>query len=221
MTSQSSATIQLKTFLGYYYYYFFHHQPSTFTICGQKYSYLHHKYNATWRTERAVEVPIIWDWITRFQGAKILEVGNVLSHYGMIQHSVVDKYEVAPGVINQDIVDFQPNQQYDLIVSISTLEHVGFDETPRDDEKILRAFEHLHKLLADKGVLVVTLPIGYNPNLDGLLATSKVPFTQQICLKRITKSNKWREATWAEIQNTQYDAPFPSANGLLVGVLEK
>ncbi len=218
--NQSTAKIHIKTFLGYYYYYLFHRQPSTFTIGGKSYPYLHHKYNATWRTERAVEVPIIRSWMAQFQGKKILEVGNVLSHYGATQHNVVDKYEVARGVINKDIVDFQPTERYDLIVSISTLEHVGYDETPKDTEKVLRAFDNLRNLLAAKGTLVVTLPIGYNPNLDLLLSQEKVPFTQQICLKLVTKSNKWREVTWSEIQNTQYNTPFPSANGLLIGVWE-
>jgi hypothetical protein len=38
---------------------------------------------------------------------------------------VLDKYEQAPGVINEDVVSFSPPQKYDLIVSVSTLEHVG------------------------------------------------------------------------------------------------
>ena len=42
-------------------------------------------------------------------------------------------------MINQDVVDFKTNEKYDLIVSISTLEHVGWDEEPRDDKKISKA----------------------------------------------------------------------------------
>ena len=38
-------------------------------------------------------------------------------------------------VINEDITYFQPNHKYDLIVSISTFEHIGFDEDPRDTVK--------------------------------------------------------------------------------------
>jgi hypothetical protein len=56
---------------------------------------------------------------------------------------VADKYEVSPGVINKDIVEFVPPQKYDLIVSISTLEHVGWNEQPREPTKLLRAIEHL------------------------------------------------------------------------------
>ena len=98
----------------------------------------------------------------------------MLSNYVHFQHDIVDKYEKAEGVINQDVVDFQPaeneNDKYDLIVSISTIEHVGWDETPRDPKKIPRALENLTtKCLAPRGEIVVTLPLGYNTYLDKLL----------------------------------------------------
>lgn len=68
----------------------------------------------------------------------MLEVGNVLSHYFPIHHDIVDKYEVCPGVINQDIADFLPQEKYDLILSISTVEHVGWDEQPQEPTKLLQ-----------------------------------------------------------------------------------
>ena len=56
------------------------------------------------------------------------------------------------------------------IVSISTMEHVGWDETPRDPKKIPLALENLTtRCLAPGGEIVVTLPIGYNTYLDKLL----------------------------------------------------
>jgi len=51
----------------------------------------------------------------------------VLSHYFAVKHDIVDKYEIAPSVVNEDLVNFKPGKKYDLIVSISTLEHVGWD----------------------------------------------------------------------------------------------
>lgn len=82
----------------------------------------------------------------------MLEVGDVLSHYFPIHHDVVDKYQVAPGVINQDIAEFIPPERYDLILSISTPEDVGWDETPREPDKLLRAIEHLrNRCLAPGG----------------------------------------------------------------------
>lgn len=168
--------------------------PESFTVQGRTYRYFYHHYNTTWKNERAVEVPIIMKKIQSCQGCRILEIGNVLSHYVHFQHDIVDKYDKADGVINQDVVDFQPaeNEKYDLIVSISTMEHVGWDETPRDPEKIPRALENLStKCLASGGEIVVTLPIGYNTYLDKLLKEDKIQFTEQYYLKRISDDNKW------------------------------
>jgi len=55
------------------------------------------------------------------------------------------------------------------IVSISTIEHMGWDETPRDPKKIPLALENLIECLAPGGEVVVTLPMGYNIYLDKLL----------------------------------------------------
>ena len=96
----------------------------------------------TWRNERTVAVPI-WNLVRRFeeQNKKILEVGNVLSYYFKVNHDILDKYEIMDGVINEDVVDFRPSKQYDLIVSIVTLEHVGWSESSKEPAKIIRAFE--------------------------------------------------------------------------------
>jgi hypothetical protein len=66
--------------------------------------------------------------VKRYKERNILEIGNVLSHYFPVNHDIVDKYEKADGVINQDVVHFYSPKKYDLIVSVSTLEHVGWDE---------------------------------------------------------------------------------------------
>jgi hypothetical protein len=56
-----------------------------------------------------------------------------------------------------------------LIVSISTLEHVGWDEEDKNPVKVLQAIEILKSLLAPLGKIVVTLPLGYNPIIDDYL----------------------------------------------------
>ena len=78
----------------------------------------------------------------------MLEVGNVLSHYQRVCHDIVDKYEAREGVINEDVVSFDPGRRYALIVSISTLEHVGWDENPRETDKVSRALDNLERLRA-------------------------------------------------------------------------
>ena len=52
-----------------------------FEFLGNLYKYSTHEYNETWKNERTVEVPIIWEYVKEYKGKNILEVGNVLSHY--------------------------------------------------------------------------------------------------------------------------------------------
>jgi hypothetical protein len=171
--------------------------------------------------ERAIEIPIIWDIVKKYPEQNILEVGNVLSHYFCINHDILDKYEKGEGVINQDVVNFQTSKRYKLIVSISTLEHVGWDESPREPKKILQAIQNLKQLLAPNGKIIVTLPLGSNADLDLLLQNKRLPFTKQYYLKRISRDNKWVEVNWKDICKTKYNRPFPNANGLIIGVIEK
>jgi hypothetical protein len=171
--------------------------------------------------ERAVELPIVMDVVNSNTDKRILEVGNVLPHYFNFSHTVVDKYEVCEGVINQDIVDFRSAILYDFIVSISTLEHVGWDETPRDDKKILRAIENMKNLLSDNGAMVITLPIGQNAALDSMIKDRVLTFDQQYYMLRISKSNEWREASWNEVKDQQYNKPYSNANAIVIGIVFK
>jgi SAM-dependent methyltransferase len=186
-----------------------------FVFRGQAYRYFHHEYNATSLNERIVEIPIAKRLLRDYRGRRILEIGNVLSHYGMRGHTVVDKYERARGVINVDVVDFTTEDRFDLIVSISTLEHVGWDEEVRDPGKIPRALEHLRRLLAPGGRLVMTFGAGYNEDLDALLASQRLPLTDVAYMKRVSADNTWEETSHACALAARYDEPFPYANALV------
>ena len=191
---------------------------SSFVLGGRRYRYLWHPYMATWRTERAVEVPVAWDRVRRADPASTLEIGNVLSHYFLTSHTVVDKYERAPGVINEDVVSFSPQRSYDLIVSVSTLEHVGWDEQPKDPEKVLRAIDRLRSLLTDAGELLFTVPKGWHPELDRHLSEGRIPLAERRCLKRISADGRWAEVDCDELGEVRYDTPFPYANAVTFGV---
>lgn len=192
-----------------------------FILGNRSYKYFYHPYNETWKNERTVEIPIVYEFVREYRGKEILEVGNTMSHYFVVNHDVLDKYERDVDVINEDIVDFNPSRKYDLIVSVSTLEHVGWNETPKDPYKVLKALQSMEKLLAIGGKAVVTFGIGQNPVLDQLLRENKLRFTELRCLKRISRSNKWREVSWPEIAHAEYDRPFPKSNGLVVGIVKK
>lgn len=188
----------------------------TFTVAGRTYAYFYRWYNQTWRNERAVEVPLIWSLLQSARDANVLEVGNVLSHFFTVKHVVVDKFERAPGVLNCDIIDHAPPTGYDLIVSISTLEHVGWDERPLVADKALRVIGHLQQLLRPGGRLVYTIPIGYNAALDAALREGLVTTTARYALKRISRDNRWREVAWDTIAHAAYGEPYPAANAIVV-----
>lgn len=143
----------IKQTLPFYYYiilpYFYckiFKSLNKFTFKGEKYKYFCHRYNDSWGNERSIEVPIVKKIINNYHCEEILELGNVLSHYFKICHDVVDKYEKGEGVINQDVVDYNPFKKYKLIISISTLEHVGWDEEPRDPKKSFLCVEKHERL---------------------------------------------------------------------------
>ena len=191
-----------------------------FIFEGRTYRYFYHRYGRTWRNERTVEVPIIWEMVRMNGGKSILEIGNVLPNYFSFGHDVVDKYEKARGVINCDIVDFHPPKKYDLIVSISTLEHIGWDENPREPEKVLRAISNLRSLLSAEGRIAFTVPVGQNIELDRFISESKIQLTEKFYLKRISASNKWKQVDAKDARDATYNSPFPKANAVVVGIIE-
>jgi hypothetical protein len=192
----------------------------SFSAGGERYRYLVRRYNSTWRSERTVEVPIVWGFVRATAPGRVLEVGNVLSHYYPVTHTRLDKYEPGPGVVNQDIVDYDGGP-FDLVVSISTLEHVGFDEEPQEPAKVLRALDRLKALTAVGGRLVVTLPIAYNPHVDAHLREGRITFDRWICLKRVSRDNLWAETSREDALAARFDEPYRRINAVVVGLNER
>lgn len=190
-----------------------------FIFNNEEYDYLIHPYNYTWRNERIVEIPIIEKILNRSKGKRILELGNVTSHYLKVNHTVLDKYEKADGVINKDIVDYKPKDKFDLIISISTLEHIGWDENG-DYRKILKAISVLKKLLSKNGMLIFTHPLGYNFFMDEFLRKGKIKISKGYLIQRITGDNEWKQIPWKK-QLLRYHYPYAYANGVLIGIIKK
>lgn len=132
---------------------------TTFRLHGEQYDTFDHPYNTTALNERAVEIPVAWRWIER-HGIST-ELGNVLAHYGPTSHRIIDRYEVAPGVENLDVLELA--EPLGSTVAISTLEHVRMDEPEQDPLGAVRALELVRELST---ALLVTVPLGCNPELD-------------------------------------------------------
>ena len=192
-----------------------------FEFWDERHRYFVHRYNETWRNERAVELPLAIERLRAARG-EVLEVGNVLAHYIRVTHARVDKYERGPGISNTDVVDIEAAPRYSLIISISTLEHVGFDEDPKDPTKFQRALVRLVACLAPGGELFVTLPMGYNPAVDALVMEEiGDPFDQVLLLKRLSADNRWGPCTIYDAAAARYGSPFPAANVLAVCYLRR
>ena len=197
-----------------------------FKFGDKEYDYFFHSYNTTWENSRAVEIPIIWQIVQENADKVILEIGNVLRHYFDCCHDVVDLFERYPGVINKDVVDFFAEKKYDLVVSISTFEHIGWDETPRKPEKLLKAIQHvLENILSPGGRLVITVPLGQNPAMERYLAAGKISFTQLSCMKQVEPVlNEWEEFSWAAIRDHEFSAQGEwcgKDNAFLIGIMQK
>ena len=127
--------------------------------------------------ERAIEIP--WA-LARARGAKrILDAGSAFAEpaylaalvaLGADELFAVDLApEKVPGIraVVADLRDLPfEDGSFDLALCISTIEHVGFDNTvygidaERDEEGIAAALGELRRVLAPDGRLVVTVPTG-------------------------------------------------------------
>jgi hypothetical protein len=172
----------------------------------------------TWDNERAVELPVIWRELQRRGHSEgMLEVGNVLGNYFEIAHPVLDKYEHDRSVTwNEDVVTFQPPFAPELILSISTLEHVGHSERPRDPAKFHAAIDAVSGWLAPGGRLVFTVPLGYNPAVREYLDAPHSARATVRCMRRTTLDNLWVQADYAEVRDVRYDRPFRCANAIAI-----
>lgn len=189
-------------------------QRPRFRLFGVEYPIYVGWYNKTWRNERQVELPPALELLRQSDPAGTLELGNVLSNYVPVRHVVVDKYENQPSTVREDIVDYRPGRTYRLIISISTLEHVGWDEKDRDAAKFTRALQHLVGLLAPGGQLWATVPLGYSPFADTFLANSRAGFEMRFMTRGSTRPGDWSEVASASPHAFPYLREIPTATGV-------
>lgn len=194
-----------------------------FIFQNNKYSYFYHFYNRAIASERIVEIPIAKKLIDDHKGKNILEVGNVLRHYFPIEHKVLDKYEKGKNVINKDVVKFKLEEKFDLILSVSTMEHVGFSYgEKRSSTKFVKGVNNLKRHLRKGGQLVVTFPLFYNKFIDELVLDNKMPFNKGYFMKRISYWNEWIEVDYEEaIRGDGYDKKYANSNILYIGIFNK
>lgn len=184
---------------------------------GKEYIYENGKYYNGVPCERDVEIPIILDLINSYRQEEILQVGNVVP----MECDILDKYEVGKGIINADIRTYKSNKLYECIFSITTLEHVGWDENPKEFNGIIESIHNILDLLVPNGKLIFSVPIGYNTDMDNLFIKKRVPITLLSCIKRISEDNIWVQCSIDEGLQSQYFYPFFGTNASIIGVVVK
>ena len=192
-----------------------------FCFQGKQYDLFFHTYCSTWKNERCVVLPIVCKVVQTYQSQNknILEIGNVTSYYYNTRHDVLDKYEIMDNVINEDIAEFRSSKKYDLIFSIVTLQCVGWNEHPREKDKILRTVENLMKFLTPEGVILVIHGLGENKDMDKLITNGKLQFNKRFCLKRM-HGFRWEQTSWENIADLEYNYSIPTANGVVIGIID-
>lgn len=196
------------------------HHPLTkkaFQLGDTAFSYFVHPYNHTWANERTVEIPVILHFLNHCPVSSTLEIGNVLSHYFDMYHPVIDKYEkcLFRPIIRRDLTEWESMRRFNAIVSISTIEHVGWDDDPRDEKKVMQAFYKIQSLLAPGGSALATVPVGYNHFLDKQMKKQAIDGALYRCMKRISADNEWIETDLDDALACEYGGSTMSANAVV------
>jgi SAM-dependent methyltransferase len=186
-----------------------------FDLDGRSYAYYVAEGNRTWDNERAVEIPVCWSAVRSHRDpSTVIEVGNVLGHYFDTEHRVLDLHERDAHVTwNADVLEFRPPFAPQLVVSISTLEHVGHPLRP---ELFRRAVEAIIDWLAPSGRLLFTVPLGYSPAVVEYLERPSPEIRSTLFMRRLTLDNLWEQASFAAVRDCRYDRPFGAANAIAI-----
>lgn len=198
----------------------FFRSKKSFVFDGKRFKYFYSDDAAF--SERTIEIPFINHFLRANKKKRILEIGNVLNSYKNYNTVVVDKYEKASRVINEDIIQYKPKIKYDIAVSISTLEHVGWDEIPKNAKNFSKAIKNIRKNCLKKGgQLIFTVPLGYNTYMDRILKLNKIRLHKKYFFKRISLNNQWVLTNEKEAFSKKYNFPYECANAIMFGILKK
>lgn len=186
-----------------------------FELGTQSYVYFHHPHNTTWANERTVEIPVAWTELCRRLDGTILEIGNVMGNYFNFAHTVIDKYESGPGITTCDLFEYKPDKQFDFVISVSTIEHVGCYKTESNPELAVRAMSHLRSFIKPDGAAFISIPLGQNKPLTKAIVDDGCEYKWRRCMRRTSAANTWEQCNLGDIATIDYGTPYPCGNGVV------
>jgi SAM-dependent methyltransferase len=193
-----------------------------------------------WSDERAIEIP----WcLARYAGEPhVLDVGSANAIPAYLEGL---RDLAAPGLVTVDLAEpadviadvrdlpFEDGT-FDLVFLVSTLEHIGLDNTvygveaERDEGGQEAALRELHRVLARDGRLLLSVPTGVRDNQGWQVQRAPlewirlfedagfVVFEDELYLHA---DDGWRTATPAEADAARYGSSGPGAGAVLLAEL--
>jgi 2-polyprenyl-3-methyl-5-hydroxy-6-metoxy-1,4-benzoquinol methylase len=128
-----------------------------------------------WVNERIAEVPYAFRALSGLRpGAKVLDVGAAESSVSLSLATLgyeVTALDPRPNPLSHDrlrvvtarIEDWDDSAEFDAVLCLSTIEHVGvaaYDQPAADDRSDLEAMKRLRELTRPDGLLVLTTAVG-------------------------------------------------------------
>lgn len=200
-------------------------RPATWCLDGHALPYL----KPTQGNERDIEIPFGADVLRRTRVQRVLEVGNAMqiTHPDLRERDIVCMYDKQGGpqdVHRVDVLGWDGGP-YGLILSISTLEHIGYEyacaDGVCDQSRAIDAVTHLTRLLAPRGRLIFTIPIGFHNELvEHVLHRAIEPSWDVSYMVRVNGYNEWQQRPLREVGMLRGPAgAYPSGWGCAGGVL--
>ena len=172
----------------------------TFRYAGEEVPFFLHPFNCghhpATATERTVELALADRWLDKVGAANVTEVGAVTSYYwpGRVKR-VVDPADPHPLVTEaKSLLDL--DLRGTKVLCLSTLEHVGRADygLPAQPELLHRA---LRKLFDECARFLVTVPTGYNADMDAVSFDGAFP--ADVTVRYVVRcSNTYFPPYWEE-----------------------
>jgi O-antigen chain-terminating methyltransferase len=178
-----------------------------------------------WSDERAIEIPWV---LARYTGEpRVLDIGTAFAERAYVDglrdlhpHDLVTVDLAEPADVIADVRDLPfEDGRFDVVFCVSTLEHIGRDNTtydvdaPRDEQGDEAALRELRRILSSEGRLLISVPTGVHD--DQGWQVQREPLAWIALFERcgflvyedelyVRGDDGWRTATLAEARRATY-----------------